>query len=188
MSEFFPLESAEVAAKIAALVKEKGWNQEDFARMTQLNRQTVRQILHPSSEHRLRNATVSACARALGLSVHDLLTQPLEKLLQRLQGKAALNGDDRLRQLVDLVTQPELRSWLERNPERARQFTEQEIQELLALQGHGGPLTAFGVESFASLLERRRNLITKVQAIANTEYLELLEQLVELIHDRIHQR
>ncbi len=55
-------DSAELAAKIARLVQERGWNQEDFATTTRLNRHTVRQILVEGSR-RLRNATVSACAR-----------------------------------------------------------------------------------------------------------------------------
>ena len=36
---------ADLANKIARLVEERGWNQEDFARISQLNRHTVRQIL-----------------------------------------------------------------------------------------------------------------------------------------------
>ena len=59
----------ELANRIAKLVEEKGWNQEDFARSADLNRHTVRQILHGGPKRRLRNATVSQCAAALGLTV-----------------------------------------------------------------------------------------------------------------------
>ncbi len=37
--------NSELAAKIARLVEERGWNQEEFARIARLNRHTVRQIL-----------------------------------------------------------------------------------------------------------------------------------------------
>ena len=74
----------ELALKITRLVEERGWNQEVFARISRLNRHTVRQILAPSGHRRLRNATISACARALGLTVNELRTQPLEKLLPRM--------------------------------------------------------------------------------------------------------
>jgi len=57
--------ASELSGKIARLVEERGWNQEDFARSTQLNRQTIRQILSQNGQRRLRNATVSACAKAL---------------------------------------------------------------------------------------------------------------------------
>src|SRR5260370_10043163 len=75
---------ADLAAKSARLVEERGWNQEDFARFAGLNRQTVRQILLPAGDRRLRNATIGACAHALGLSVNDLHTMPLERLLPRM--------------------------------------------------------------------------------------------------------
>ena len=51
-----------LAVKIARLAQERGWNQEDFARISNLNRHTVRQILQQREIRRLRNATVMACA------------------------------------------------------------------------------------------------------------------------------
>jgi transcriptional regulator with XRE-family HTH domain len=77
----------ELANKIAKLVQEKGWNQEDFSRISNLNRHTVRQILHGGPQRRLRNATVSQCAEALGLTVNELRTLPLDRLLMRMHGK-----------------------------------------------------------------------------------------------------
>ena len=59
-----------LAAKIARLVEERGWNQEDFARITKLNRQTVRQILL-NQGRRPHNTTFQACAKALSLTVGE---------------------------------------------------------------------------------------------------------------------
>jgi transcriptional regulator with XRE-family HTH domain len=125
-----------LAAKIARLVEERGWNQEDFARITKLNRQTIRQILlnHGRKPH---NATVLACAKALGLTVAELRSVPIDRLLPRMQGHAPADGDENLRRLYGQASQPELRSWLERNPDRARQLTPAEIDELLELQENG---------------------------------------------------
>jgi hypothetical protein len=176
---------AELAHKIARLVEERGWNQEEFARIARLNRHTVRQILVEGGTRRLRNATVSACARALGLSVNDLRTLPLERLLPRMREAQAPPGEDRLRQLFAEATQPELLAWIERNPDRARRLSAEELDELLALQGANGPLTAFGVEGFVERLERRRKLVQQVQAVAGTEYIDLLEQLVALLYDKV---
>src|SRR5262249_20201461 len=155
--------------------EERGWNQEEFARIARLNRHTVRQILLPGGQRRLRNATIGACAKALGLTVSELRTLPLERLLPRMVEGAA-GPDDPLRRFYDLATQPELRAWLERNPDRARHFTEEERQEILSLQGPEGPLSAFGVDAFVQRLERRRKLLQQVHTIAGTEYLDLLEQ------------
>jgi len=177
--------TADLAHKIARLVEERGWNQEDLARISGLNRQTVRQILQENGERRLRNATISACARALGLSVSELRGIPLERLLPRMNGASLSTEEDRVRRLYEQATQPELLAWMERNGERARQLTPEEIDELLSLQGTGGPLTGFGVDRFVDLLERKRQLLHKVHAIAGTEYLEMLEKLVSLMYEKI---
>jgi hypothetical protein len=55
----------------------------------------------------------------------------------------------------------------------------------MSLQGVGGPLTAFGVAEFVQRLERRRQLIQKVVAVAGTEYVELLESFVGLLFEKV---
>jgi transcriptional regulator with XRE-family HTH domain len=178
---------AELANKIARLVEERGWNQEDFARISKLNRHTVRQILHGGPKRRLRNATVSQCAEALGLSVSELRTQPLERLLPRMRGKPAAD-EEALKALHERATLAELVNWLGRNRQRAAELRSDEIQELLELQVPGGPLERFGVENWVDLIERRRRLVCQVREIAHTEYLDLLEQLVGLIFEKVRPR
>lgn len=183
MSEASP-EMSNLAHKIARLVEERGWNQEDFARIANLNRQTARQILVHGGR-RLRNVTISRCAKALGLPVNDLRNLPLERLLPRMNGQTPVQDDERLQQLYERATQPELLTWLERNPDRARQLTAEDVDELLSMQGTGGPLTSFGVERFIELITRKRNLIRQVHVIAGTEYLDLLEKLVALLYEKV---
>lgn len=175
----------DLSTKIARLVEERGWNQEDFARSASLNRHTVRQILHPDGPRRLRNATVSACARALGVSVHELRTWPVERLLPRGLGPDHLSDNPSLDRRYEQATQPELRAWMEHHPDRARRLSADEIDELLSLQGTGGPLTSLGVEHFASFIERRRELVEQVQVIAGTEYLDTLEQFVKVLYEKV---
>jgi transcriptional regulator with XRE-family HTH domain len=175
----------DLAIKIARLVEERGWNQEEFARITRLNRHTVRQILLPGEHRRLRNATVSACARALGLTVNELRTLPLDRLLPRMNEAHQANGVVPLRRLYERATQSELVAWMERNPERSQQLSDEEVDELLSLQDAEGALTAFGVEGLVERLERRRRLIQQVHAIVRTEYLDLLEQLVTLLYEKV---
>jgi transcriptional regulator with XRE-family HTH domain len=179
-------DTQDLAAKIARLVEERGWNQEEFARIARLNRHTVRQILL-SGDRRLRNSTLGACARALGLSVNELRTQPLQRLLPRMNGSvhSPADAEEARRRLYDQAAQPELRGWLERNPDRARQLTAEEADELLSLQGAGGPLTPSGVEAFVKRLERRRALVQQLHTIAGTEYLDLLEQLLGLLYEKV---
>jgi transcriptional regulator with XRE-family HTH domain len=172
-----------IASKIKRLVEERGWNQEDFARIAQLNRQTVRTILHEGNR-KLRNSTISSCARALGVAVNDLQRLPIEQLLSRVSGPVS-GAENALRRLYERASHPELVAWLERNSDRARQMTADDVGELLALQESNAALTAFGVERLVDILERKRRLVAQVQAIAASEYLELLEKLVALMHERI---
>ena len=185
MDESQPSPGPELATKIARLVEERGWNQEEFARIARLNRHTARQILLDGSTRTLRNSTIGACARALGLSVSELRTTPLDRLLPKMRETSSANGDDSVRRLYDRATQPELLGWMERNPDRASQLSGEEIDELLSLQGTGGPLTAFGVDGFVARLERRRKLIQQIHAITGTEYLDLLEQFVGLLYEKV---
>jgi transcriptional regulator with XRE-family HTH domain len=166
-----------VPEKLARLVAERGWNQDEFARRAGIHRTTARQILtRPNRD--LRNQTLRQCADALGLSVNELVAQPLEKLLLRVR-------PPQTRQASDLGNQPLLQSWMERNPERAADLMASELEELVSLQGTGGPLTLAGVEHFVTLIERKRELRRRIEAIAGTEYLDLLEQIVELLYERI---
>ena len=175
-----------LADKIARLVQERGWNQEEFARISRLNRHTVRQILLPGERRRLRNATIGACARALGLTVSELRTLPLDRLLPRMNEGHPANGVAPLRRLYEKAEQPELIAWIERNGDRAQQLSDGEVDELLALQESLDALNAIGVDRFVEQLERRRRLFQQVQTIAATEYRELLEQLVTLLYEKVH--
>jgi transcriptional regulator with XRE-family HTH domain len=175
---------AALAAKIARLVQERGWNQEEFARIASLNRLTVRHILQ-QGKRRLHNATVGACAAALGFTVSELRDLPLEVLLTRLHHPGPAESEEARRRLYEQATQPELLAWIERNPERAGKLSSADLDELLSLQGTGGPMTAFGVEHFVELIERKRTLKEQVDAIAGTEYLELLEKMVALMYEKI---
>ncbi len=189
MNEQTTTENAELTAKIARLVEERGWNQQDFARIASLNLQTVRQILHPTGTRKLRNATIGNIARALGLTVHELRGWPLERLLPRMtQPRPPLPADAEeaaRHRLYEEATQPELRAWLDRHPDRGRELTEGELEELLSLQGTGGPLTSLGVEHYVKQIERKRRLFAQIHVIAGTEYIDVLEKLVELMYHKV---
>jgi len=182
MKDTFHDADVPLGAKIVRLVQERGWSQDEFARQADLNRLTVRSIF-VGPPRKLHNATVRACARALGVSVHDLLTQRLEKLLPRMQ--MPLPTEENLRVLYEHATQPELLAWLADNPERAARLSAAEIDELLSLQGTGGPLTAFGVAHHVEEIERRRRILEQAAIIAGTEYVDLLEQFVKVLYEKI---
>src|SRR5260370_4129386 len=127
---------AALGSKIARLVQERGWNQEEFARIASLNRLTVRHILQ-EGKRRLHNATVGACAAALGFSVSELRDLPVEVLLTRLRNPGPVEIDEARRRLYEQASQPELLAWIERNPQRAGKLSPADPDELLSLQGTG---------------------------------------------------
>jgi transcriptional regulator with XRE-family HTH domain len=178
------LDLSGLALKIRRLVEERGWNQEEFARIARINRHTARQILLPGPQRKLRNATVLSCARAFGLSVSDLRDQPLEKLLARMTATTT-HPVDVVRLRFQQASHPDLRAWIERNPDRARALEDPDFDELLTLQDNLGSL---GVDGIVSRLERRRTLLERVATIARTEYLDLLEQIVTLILEKVSPR
>jgi len=175
----------DMAAKIARLVEERGWNQEDFARIAQLNRHTVREIIKNGQGRRLRNATVKQCAEALGLEVNELREFNLDRLLPRMHGQHIQTDAEALKLLQEKATQPELACWIQHNPDRAALLSTEEAEEIIAIQGPNGPLARIGIEKYVELIERKRRLIQQVGVIAGTEYLCLLEQFVNLVYDKI---
>jgi len=175
------VDNASLALKIRRLVEERGWNQEEFARIARLNRHTARQILLPGPQRKLRNATVLACARAFGLNVSELRDQQLERLLNRMVQGASTTLDV-ARSRLERVSNGDLRAWIERNPDRTRQLHEADFVELLALQESLGSL---GVEPVIARIERRQVLLHRVSQISATEYLDLLEQIVGLLYEKV---
>ena len=175
----------DVAAKIARLVEERGWNQEDFARIANINRHTVRLIIKNGPGRRLRNATVKQCAEALGLEVNELRDQTLEQLLPRMHGHRVPDNAEALQMLQERASQPELVAWVKEHADRAAQFSGLEAAELISIQGPNGPLARIGVERYVELIERRRRLVEQVSVIAGTDHLCFLEQFVNLLYEKI---
>lgn len=176
---------SDLASKIARLVEERGWNQEDFARIANLNRHTVREIVKNGGGRRLRNATVSQCAAALGLHVNELRDLPLERLLPRMHGKRLPEEEGGLKRLTERAKAQDLLAWLEKNPDRAAQITPDEAEELLTMEGAGGAVARLGAEHAIELIERKRRLLRRVAVIASTEYGDFLEQFVGLLFEKV---
>lgn len=168
--------------KIASLVEERGWNQEEFARITRLNRHTIRKILL-GPVFKLRNATVESCARALGISVHDLHHRPLDFLLHHIRQSMVPELGRHFQRLQDQTYQPDLKSWIERNPERARTLSSKDADELVLFQKSGNFNTS-SLEAFIIRLERKRRLLEKIHHLKSSKHLEVLEQMIDLMHQQ----
>jgi len=58
----------------------------------------------------------------------------------------------------------------------------------LDMQADGGPIVRLGVEQCVEMIERRRELLSRVRMIAGTEFVDLLEQVVGLVYDKLTSR
>src|SRR4051794_6803582 len=166
-----------LGSKIAELVRERGWSQKEFAQRAGLSRQTVREILEEPGRRRLRNRTVFGCAQALGICVAQLRDQECVPASPPPEGGLPPTLAEDLR--YDLATQPQVKRWLDEQPGEAARYSHGEIVELLSMQGTGGPLTSEGLLAALEQLDRKRKLIDRVHVIAGTQYLGLLEKVVE---------
>lgn len=181
MNGQFPAPARALGHKIACLVRERGWTHQEFASRAGLSRQTAREILENPDRRRLRNQTVFGCARALGIGVQDLRAYSTEQLLAAAQSPrlaSCVSGHD-------LATQPVVRNWLEDHPQQAALLTPVEMADLLSRQGTGGPLTQHGLEQTLAQLERRRRLVDRVQILSETDYVDLLEKIVDGLFEKI---
>ncbi len=171
-----------IQKKIATLVEERGWNQEEFARTTRLNRHTIRKILLGPA-FKLRNATIESCARALGISVHDLHIRTTDALVVLLRQSSLVEQGKHFQRLQDQTFQPDLKLWVERYPERARTLSSRDVDDLILFQKAGNFNTS-SLEAFVIRLERKRRILEKLSHLKNSKHLEMLEQMIDLMHQQ----
>ena len=155
-----------LVAKIARLAEERGWDLAAFAKAASLHRATAQQIL-AGSARRLHENTVKACAEAFGVSPLELRSDSVQTLIAKMRAPIAASEEiEALR-----ATHPSLAA--------------EDIDELVALKEDRGPLSPFALAEHARRLERRRRLANKVLAVAGTEYVDLLEQFVDLLYEKV---
>lgn len=172
-----------IQEKIARLITQKGWNQEEFARVARINRHTVRKILKGPA-FKLRNSTVESCARAFGLTPDHLIQNPIDLLLSRMDTTLAPMQQQRHRQLLEGATRNELKHWLEKHPERSHLLDASAIEEILGYQRNPS-FNASNLETLILRLERKARVLEKVRHLNHPRHLEVLEHLLDTMHSNL---
>lgn len=173
-------EATSLQQKIARLITQKGWNQEDFARISRLNRHTVRTIML-GKEVKLRNSTLESCARAFGFTPDQLIQSPLELLLSKLDTNQTPVQQQRYRRLLEGITREELKNWMEKHPDRARLLESSAIDEILSFQTNPS-FNPGNLETLILRLERKARILEKVRHLNHPRHLEVLEHLLDTMH------
>ncbi|HEX3316272.1 MAG TPA: hypothetical protein VHR72_15345 [Gemmataceae bacterium] len=153
-----------LVAKIARLAGDRGWDLAAFAKTASLHRATAQQIL-AGTARRLHENTVKSCADAFGVTPLELRSESAEKLIAKMHAPKASE---------------EIRTLREAHPGLA----DDDIDELLARK-EDAPQSPFALAEHIRRLERRRQLANKVIAVAGTEYVDLLEQFVDLLYEKV---
>ena len=175
----------ELAAKIARLVEERGWNQEEFARIARVNRHTARQILLRVGGRSLRNSTILACARRW---VCRSTTCAACRWRSCCRSCATPSRPTARLACAASTNRRRSRSWSpgwNATPTGRAASRPRNATSCWPCKARPGRSSTFGVEGFVQRLERRRRIVERIHAIAGTEYLDLLEQFVDLLHDRV---
>jgi transcriptional regulator with XRE-family HTH domain len=155
-----------LVAKIARLAAERGWDLAQFAKAASLHRATAQQLL-AGTARRLQDNTVKACADAFGLTPLELRIEPIATLVAKMR--------------APIVASDEIAALRSAHPE----LTDDDLSDVLAFKDDGEPKSPFAIEEHARRLERRRRLANKVLVVAGTEYIDLLEQFVDLLYEKV---
>lgn len=83
---------------------------------------------------------------------------------------------------IDRETNPMIAEVLSDHPELFRGFDENDWDELYSLHGTGGALTYEGVQKSAELINRKRELRRKFDALLETDHFETLAHLIDVLY------
>ncbi len=161
------LTEPDFATNLRRLLARRGLTVEDLASASGLDLRTLRGVLNSSK--RPHSRTLHRLAAALEVPADELFQDP--SLLAH--------------RLFDRRTNPVVEQVVAARPELVRGWGEADFDELYSQFGHGGALTEMGVIETARGMNRRREVVEKVELIMQTAEGELLAEMIEVLYRRI---
>lgn len=153
-------------ANIRRLMARRDLSLADVATAAGLDQRTVRSLIR--DESRPHAHTLHKLAQGLGVEVDELFRPP------RTSYDAAF----------DRAANPGVTRAIEAHPELFADWTEAEFDELYSRVAVGGELTEAGAKAAAEAMNRRRELMTQVALILESDQGPMLRDLVELLYRR----
>ena len=108
-------------------------------------------------------------AEGLGVSADEFFVDPAQLLYRR----------------FDRATNPLVAEVLESRPELFQNWTEADFDELHSRFGAGGPLTRDGVLESVRRMNRKREIIDKLNLLLETGEAEVLGGIIDLFYEKI---
>lgn len=157
---------AMVATNLRRLMARDGLTFEDVVRASELDERTVRGVVRARNQPHAR--TLHKLAAGLGVSVDELFRPVGEMPARR----------------FDRATNTLVKGVVTAHPDRFRNWSEADFDELYSRFGTGGQLTEAGVLAAADAANAKREVFRQMGVILETSEAELLARFVELLYQR----
>jgi transcriptional regulator with XRE-family HTH domain len=158
--------SVDYAANLRRLMAREGLTLSELVRRSRLNHRTLKDLL--AGRQQPQSRTLHRLASSLNVPVEELF-----------QDAALLRH-----RLFDRQTNPVVEEVVAAEPTLFHGWTSAEFDELYSRFGMGGALTTEGTLEAARSMNRRRELLSKVTLLLETNEGELLESMIEVLYRR----
>jgi len=158
--------SAQFRANLQRLMAAAGLSIHGLAERAGVDERTIRGLLAGNKPHA---RTLHRLADGLGVSADEFFVQPTQLLYRH----------------FDRVTNPLVDEVVESQPEVFQDWTEADFDELHSRFGTGGPLTREGVLESARRMNRKREVIDKLNLLLETGEANVLGGIIDLFYEKI---
>jgi transcriptional regulator with XRE-family HTH domain len=161
--------SAQFQANLQRLMAAAGFSMHALAERSGVDERTIRGLLAGNKPHA---RTLHRLAEGLGVSADEFFVDSMQLLYRR----------------FDRTTNPLVEEVLESRPELFQNWTEADFDELHSRFGAGGPLTRDGVMESVCRMNRKREVIEKLNLLLETGEAEVLGGIIDLFYEKIEVR
>jgi len=149
------------------LMAAAGLSVRELAQRSGLDERTVRAV--GSGRHRPHGKTLHQLAEGLGTVVDQFFVDPAQLAYQQ----------------FDQATNPMVEQVVAEYPQRFRNWTAADFEELTSRMGTGGGLTHDGAIKAADHINRKRQLHEKLDLLLETTHSSLIGEMIDLLHERM---
>jgi transcriptional regulator with XRE-family HTH domain len=158
--------SAQFQANLQRLMAAAGVSIHGLAEGSGVDERTIRGLLAGNKPHA---RTLHRLAEGLGVSADEFFVDPTQLLYRR----------------FDRATNPLVQEILESRPELFQNWTEADFDELHSRFGTGGALTGDGVLESVRRMNRKREILEKLNLILETGDAEVLGGIIDLFYQKV---
>jgi transcriptional regulator with XRE-family HTH domain len=158
--------SAPFPTNLQRLMASTGVSTQGLAKSSGVDERTIRGLLAGKKPH---SRTLHRLAEGLGVSADQFFVEPTQLLYR----------------CFDRATNPVVQEVLESRPELFQNWTEADFDELHSRFGAGGALTREGVVESVRRMNRKREIIEKIELLFETGEADILGRIIDLFYEKI---